>query len=481
MANLYESVLAASLQPFFHDRAENYETLREKHVQIVWLEQKFFSSLTTLEGLPIQVLSPGIWNAEAGPDFLKAHLKIGDKDLRGDVELHLTDDKWNQHGHNQDMRYDNVILHVSMWRANEFKSLRTSSGRHIYQCYLEDFLNIPLHKITQLIDLDLYPYEQFVGNGKCAEEIFQKISEEKVRRFFQSAAHWRLKQKYVHICSENECVSTRFTSGLAGVLGYKNNKAAFVHIFLWLQQYKEESIDFLLSLALGVSGFFEVHFQKLWKESAFYQQLFEKFQSHVNLPKFVLQLSQIRPANHPVRRLALLTYLIKSSFTQGLENRLLLLWQRHWKTCDDTKDYIKLYQLMVKTFPSFEGTYWNEHYTFEVKLQPKMAFLGDELKGKMILNVLCPFLYQAVLNRDDPAEINAFENFYSGLPSFSSRKNKYLMHRFFGNTHLSKNMKKGEIEQGAHQLHRDFCLHYEASCQGCPFIESYQAQMLQLL
>src|ERR1700733_3251385 len=80
------SELAETQYPYLH--------ITERHLQVMWLEQKYFRGLATPEGFPIEVISPGIWNSEAGPDFLKAHLRIGPDEVKGDVELHLSDEGW---------------------------------------------------------------------------------------------------------------------------------------------------------------------------------------------------------------------------------------------------------------------------------------------------------------------------------------------------------------------------------------------------
>ena len=55
--------------------------LTERHLQILWLEQKLLKNLITNQGESIEVISPGIWNTGPGPDFLKAHLKIGNCEI----------------------------------------------------------------------------------------------------------------------------------------------------------------------------------------------------------------------------------------------------------------------------------------------------------------------------------------------------------------------------------------------------------------
>lgn len=477
MTDFYESVLYSSRLPLLHEKAVIYQSLREKHIQILWLEQKYFAPLRTIEGLPIHILSPGIWNAEAGPDFLKAHLKIGEMELRGDIEIHVRDEQWEQHQHHRDPRYNQVILHISVWRGNLFKSLYTSAGRHMYQCYLEEFFTVPIAKIPQLIDIELYPYEQFVGSGRCAEHIFGKTPTEETQRFFKSAAHWRLKQKFNRLAEAVENPSQRFLAGMAETLGYKNNAGTFLKLFLHLYEYPHLSHEKLLALGLGLCGFFKSHFSTMWQESPYYQQLQSSF-AEFALPDesaFKLQLNQIRPLNHPVRRLALLIFTLRHAAFHSLDFHLNSLWESHWAGLRTRRDAHVLYQKLLNAFPSVEEIYWNTHYTFEIKASPSsLTLLGLDLRGKILLNIFCPLLFNQVSQRNQPAEKKAFECFYEALPSFPSRKSKYLMQRLFGDS-LKKNLlKKGEIEQGIFQLHHDFCTHYEASCHGCPFVEHYQ-------
>ena len=52
----------------------------------------------------------GIWNASAGPDFLHAHIRMGNREFRGDVEVHLEQEGWKQHGHDGDPRKTGSLL-----------------------------------------------------------------------------------------------------------------------------------------------------------------------------------------------------------------------------------------------------------------------------------------------------------------------------------------------------------------------------------
>ncbi|MDJ0365280.1 DUF2851 family protein [Hymenobacter sp. H14-R3] len=87
--------------------------MREDFLHYVWQHQYFDKAdLRTTAGEEIQVLRPGQRNADAGPDFLNARLRLGDVEWNGAVEIHLRASDWQRHNHQVDAKYDQVILHV---------------------------------------------------------------------------------------------------------------------------------------------------------------------------------------------------------------------------------------------------------------------------------------------------------------------------------------------------------------------------------
>jgi Protein of unknown function (DUF2851) len=87
--------------------------MKEDFLHYIWQHQYFNkTSLLTEDGQPIIVLRPGHRNPDAGPDFLNARLQLGEVEWNGAVEIHIRASDWHRHQHQQDAKYDQVILHV---------------------------------------------------------------------------------------------------------------------------------------------------------------------------------------------------------------------------------------------------------------------------------------------------------------------------------------------------------------------------------
>lgn len=470
MFHRYDLLLDPHCQTVAEKPAKDYLNFTERHLQAMWLEQKYFKNILTIDEQPVQVISPGIWNAEAGPDFLKAHIKIGDKEFLGDIEMHLRSESWAQHGHHLDPRYNNVILHVAFWKSNAPIEIITPTKKVIPQLYLEDFLTISSNRIIQLIDLDLYPYKKFIGSGRCAQSLFKTMPENETVNFFRNAASWRLLQKRRYLQAHVDNPQHLMAAGYAMALGYKNNSEAFLELFLRLQKLKPASEEELLAIGMLCCGFFEESYRKKWGESEKYNRLHSIVKDR-NHPPVKLVLNQIRPLNHPIRRLVALVKLISDPLHTKLFFLMSASWEQFWPTKQKPRI---LWEQLRDHLPTYADEYWNSHYTFEnMPRKEFLSLIGDNTKNEILINAFLPLLQESILERGHAKEMEAFENFYSTLPASDTGKTRYLIHRFFGDTPKGGVLNKADVEQGAYQLHKDFCLHYEASCVGCPFVERY--------
>jgi hypothetical protein len=103
---------------YFHDIPT--ENITEKLIHHLWAEKVFGTyPLKILGGRNVSINFPGFWNRQEGPDFKQSVIKIGDKSLSGDIEIHLYSSDWYRHNHQKDPRYNDVILHVAVWADDE--------------------------------------------------------------------------------------------------------------------------------------------------------------------------------------------------------------------------------------------------------------------------------------------------------------------------------------------------------------------------
>jgi hypothetical protein len=91
-------------------------TMSERVVQKIWLQQDFAASRATLsDGQPVEIFFPGSWNLLGGPDFKQARIRLGGREVTGDVEVHFEAADWTAHGHAANPAYADVVLHVLLF------------------------------------------------------------------------------------------------------------------------------------------------------------------------------------------------------------------------------------------------------------------------------------------------------------------------------------------------------------------------------
>ena len=103
----------------------------ERLLARLWQTRAQRRFLSTADGRRVRVLYPGRRNGGPGPDFRDAMIQVEKAPpQRGDVEVHLTDSGWRQHGHHEDPNYNNVMLHVVMTRRSKGATER-QDGREV--------------------------------------------------------------------------------------------------------------------------------------------------------------------------------------------------------------------------------------------------------------------------------------------------------------------------------------------------------------
>nr|HPO14301.1 DUF2851 family protein [Candidatus Hydrogenedentota bacterium] len=174
-------------------REEN-TSISEHMFQSIWYDQRFSEeALTTDEGKPLRVISPGWWNHQEGPDFKGSQIDFGGILRTGDVEVHLDHEGWRSHGHHQDPRYDDVILHVVLEENPPRYPIQTSKGRPIASLLLRRYLPGDLYALTDHLLVENPDYAAGAVTGQCAAKTLSDPSS--LVALINLAGEWRMLNK----------------------------------------------------------------------------------------------------------------------------------------------------------------------------------------------------------------------------------------------------------------------------------------------
>jgi len=197
----------------------------ERQVQALWYDGKLRpETLRTVDGAPIKVIDPGVWNLEAGPDFRNAVVEVGSMRVRGDVEVHLRAGDWVVHGHSQDPAYAKVVVHV-VW----FGGGSAPVPPNCVTVCLGDFLRTRTDFSPDEIDLAAYPYAALPATPRPCEAVFAR-QPDLLTEVLQAAGTRRLEGKARRLTALFVRKGDRaqvFYEEMMSAFGYKYNADAF--------------------------------------------------------------------------------------------------------------------------------------------------------------------------------------------------------------------------------------------------------------
>jgi len=355
----------------------------EQLLQYTWKHKMLpLTGLETTDGRQVEIIDPGLQNHNAGPDFFNAKVKIGGTMWVGNVEIHDRASDWFQHGHNQDPRYDNVVLHVCESVDTE---VITSSGNYLPQLQL----NVPQHvreHYEELLTTDQYP--------PCYR-IIPDLTRLMVHSWMAALQTERLERKTEDICHRAELLDGSWEDAyfvtLARNYGFGINSEAFeqwaLNVPLKAVGHHRDDLFQVEAFFLGQAGLLELntvpkHYQqdalndgylaRLRKE---YQYLAHKFGMK---PMDVTQWNflRLRPQNFPHIRLSQLAYL----YHRGRAGLSALI---ACKTIDELKDLLS----------SHVTPYWETHYTFGSLSGRNEKHLSYGSLNLLIINTAIPMLF----------------------------------------------------------------------------------------
>ncbi len=378
--------------------------LDEDLLQFIWAQKVYGVKLYTTEGAPIQILNPGRWNQDAGPDFLDAKILIGDTQWAGHVEVHVKSALWHSHGHDGDTRYDPTVLHV-VWE-------RTEDKLDLPTLQLSDFVSpTQLNRYARLRTADTkLACQDFTFN-------FPSVKWTAFRDTLLAERMQRRAEGYADILQQNSYDwADLLYLKVARALGQNKNGQAMQDLAIRLPmnilaRHKNNLLQ-IESLLFGVSGLLpkqdpELYVQQLITES---QHFILKYKLRpMAATEWVI--GGLRPANFPTLRLAQLAMLVYKS--QHLLARLI-----------DTPDLTAAKELFGVTASS----YWDTHYTFGSSThEPKPKRLGRAAIHGLFINTVIPMLWSYGEMHQDYDLQERMMDWLHKIPAESNQKIKTML------------------------------------------------------
>lgn len=348
--------------------------MNEDFLHYLW-KFKYYrkENLTTQNGSPVEVISAGMHNTNAGPDFLNAKIKIADTLWSGNVEIHLNASDWEKHLHFRDDAYKNVILHV-VYNADSktFNSKRQQ---------------IPVLMLH--FDEALYATYSQIKNNKetiaCAE-YFSGVKDFTINNWLDKLTVERLEQKIIipeNLLQQtknnwNECFYISLARGFGGNL----NSLAFETLAKSLPQKvlgkHKNSLTQIEALLFGQAGMLSdlnsdnEYIKTLRREYGFLKNKFGLKPIEQHLWKFL----RLRPANFPTLRISQFAQLIHKS--NSLLTSIIAC-----KTLDEIREIFRL----------SSTEFWETHYTFQKESKKRIKSFGKKSIDILIINSIVPFLF----------------------------------------------------------------------------------------
>ena len=281
-----------------------FSSISEDFLHYVWRTLNFqIKDLATKEGKKVEIVRPGQWNHDQGPDFLNACIRIDDMEWHGQVELHIHSQDWYRHKHHEDTYYNNTILHVVLESKNS-------------AIIREDGTNIPEISLLGRIPsnlLERYDRLRLTQDSIPCSFALNQLSDVHIYSWIDRLTVERMEQKATRM-QENLNISTQdweqtLWEELAAMIGGPVNQDAMREIarqipYNILKKYRAD-VQKLEALLFGASGMLIEEKNK----EAYYQELrkawsFLKIKHQLICSPIHLRFMRMRPAAFPSIRIA---------------------------------------------------------------------------------------------------------------------------------------------------------------------------------
>ena len=375
--------------------------MREDFLHFVWKSQKIQkNNLTTSSKETVEILNPGQHNMSSGPDFFNARICIDDQEWAGNLEIHLKSSDWYAHGHEKDINYDNVILHV-VWEDD-------------VDVFRKDGSAIPTLPLKNYVSDTLQTsYRQLVQNKKKrfinCEKDFTQVDDMVRYQWQERLLVERLEQKSLLVDSlllktKNDWETVLFQL-LMKTFGLNKNGQAFLALAEHIDgvypkkvsksPLQAESLFYGLLGLLDEETILDEYYLELKREFRFLQNKFQLNEYLGAKPVFF----GLRPPNFPTIRLSQLANIYGKS--PNLFSSLM--------DAQTIEDFFEIFEIGA-------SSYWDTHFTFGKKSKRSRKTLTKNFIHLILINAIVPlkFCYDRFLGRN---RMNGLMDLMDTLPA----------------------------------------------------------------
>jgi hypothetical protein len=344
--------------------------MTEKLLQFIWQFQYFNTTeLQTEDGEHLQIIKPGLFNHNQGPDFIEAAVKINQLTFVGNVELHVNTSDWDKHQHASDKNYSNIILHV-VWNNDKKENnsipvlvLQNRIAKVLLQRYEQLMNNVSFIACENYISsINTIVFESW--KERLMIERLEQKSKKIFQLLFESNNHW---EEVLW-----QMLAYNFGIKINAELFEEVAKTISVNI---LAKHKNQ-IHQLEALLLGQANLLNHDFEEDYPNLLKREYNFLRKKCSLKPVQIQPHFLRMRPANFPTIRLAQLAMLVhKSSHLFSVIKEL-----------SDVKQIKQLFNITC-------NDYWHYHYTFIEATDYKPKNLGNQMTENIIINTIIPVLF----------------------------------------------------------------------------------------
>ena len=417
--------------------------ITEKSVSVLWMSGRL-SQFNDDSGHRIEVICPGRISTRGGCDFQDVVIKVDGEKTVGDVEVHLTSDLWQRHGHNRNAAYNGVILHVSMWQRG-FLPVRLQDGRVLRTVILAQYIGTGRDMLRSISVRQVQRCPHLVKSGKQVDRV---IVEAGLSRFEQKS------DRFAQAVRLNDPEQVLY-KGICRALGYARNVKPFETLadrvtIETVRNNTNGSLRAKYSLLLGAAGLLPAFQDRLLHVVGCGISDDQINRRHIIAGILPLNVSDwitasTRPSNHPALRIAGLCHVLHRCEKAGLISNLVELV--------GNAPPREAASMLDRAFNVEEGGRFDSQ-----------VLIGTGRAREIVVNSVLPFIraYGASINDNTLAEKARY--IYSSYPSLLQNELTRYMGELLGNQAYGACR-----QQGLLHIYHTWCRIKE--CGDCPVIK----------